>query len=205
VQKPEKLPSYILAVTMRKGSQPLMDSELQEQHRATAEMIRGRFAKAVKRLPDGLTDARPGTLVEDLQQRPRPLAGGLRPAAQLGHAGGPCAQRDLQEAAGDGEADALGLGHGGELGLAVVVEEDRAVEAPPQVVAVGLALVELLSQAEDLLAVPIAVELIEDGGVVAVDGLSAEAVLLGESGDVAVAAAEGRRRRRRRCGRAVIR
>jgi hypothetical protein len=58
VLKPEKLPSYTLAVTMRKGSQPRIDSELQEVHRATAEMIRGRFANAVKRLPDGLAEAR---------------------------------------------------------------------------------------------------------------------------------------------------
>jgi len=135
-----------------------------------------------------LLDERPGEVIEDLQQRPRLLASGLRPATQLGYAGGPCTQRNLQEAAGDGEADALGLGHGGELGLAVVVEKDRVSEASLQGVATGLALVELLSEAEDFLA--LAVQVLQDGVAVAVDGLSAEVMQLGEACDIAVATEE---------------
>ena len=78
----------------------------------------------------GLTHARPGDFVEGRQQGRAALAGGLRPAAEFGHAGGALAQRHPQEAAGDGEADALGLGDGGELGLAILVENDGVVQAP---------------------------------------------------------------------------
>jgi hypothetical protein len=96
----------------------------------------------------------------------------------------------VQEAAGEREADALGLRHGGELGLAAVVEEGGVIEAPLQVVATGLESVELLAEAQGILAVGEAAEVIEDGRGRAVKGLSAEAVELGESCDIAVAAEE---------------
>ena len=64
------------------------------------------------------------------------------------------------------------------------------VQASLQVVAVGLGLVELLSEAQEFLAVAGVVEVVADGVGVSVEGLSAEAVLVGESRDVAVAAAE---------------
>jgi hypothetical protein len=51
-------------------------------------------------------------------------------------------------------------------------------------------LVELLAEAQGFLAVGQAVEVVADGVGLAVDGLSAEAVPLGESCDVAVAAEE---------------
>jgi hypothetical protein len=113
----------------------------------------------------------------------------LGPAAQRGYAGGPLAQRDRQEAAGDGPADALGLGDGGELGLAILID-DGLPQTAMQVVAAGLELVPLLPQAKDFWAVAVAVEVSEDGAGPAVDGLSAEAVALGESCDVAVAPEE---------------
>jgi hypothetical protein len=91
-----------------------------------------------------------------------------------------------EETAGDGEAYALGLGHGGELSLAVVVEEDRVVKTSLQVVATGLALVKLLSEAEAVLALAVAVQIRKDGVAVAADGLSAEVMLL-ESLSVAYA------------------
>ena len=52
-------------------------------------------------------------------------------------------------------------------------------------------LVELLSEAEDFLAVAVAIEVLADGVGLSVDGLSAGAALLGESGDVAIASEEG--------------
>ena len=51
-------------------------------------------------------------------------------------------------------------------------------------------MVELLAEPQGFLAVRKAVEVIADGVGVAVEGLSAEAVLLGESCDVAVASEE---------------
>src|SRR5439155_27326141 len=117
-----------------------------------------------------------------------PLTSGLGPAAALGHAGRALTEADDQEAAGQGEADALGLGGGGELGLLVLIDNDGLLQAPLQVIAAGLELVELLAEAQGFLAVRKAVEVVADGVGLAVDGLSAEAVLLGESCDVAVAA-----------------
>ena len=61
---------------------------------------------------------------------------------------------------------------------------------PLQVVAVGLGLFELFPEAENLLTLAVAVELLLDGFMVAIDGLSAEAVLLGEARDVAVTSEE---------------
>jgi hypothetical protein len=43
-------------------------------------------------------------------------------------------RRDPQEAAADGPADALGLGDGGELGLAVLVQDDGLPQGARQVV-----------------------------------------------------------------------
>jgi hypothetical protein len=139
----------------------------------------------------GLADAWPRELVEGLQQDPAALAGGLGPAAEFGNAGGALAECDLQEAAGDGQTNALGLGDGSELGLAIFVEDDGVVQTPLQVVAVSLDLVELLSEAEDLLAMTLGVEVSADGVGLSVDGLSACAALAGQSRDVAVASAEG--------------
>jgi hypothetical protein len=100
------------------------------------------------------------------------------------------AETDDQEAAGEGEADALGLGRGGELGLLVLIDNDGLRQAPLQVIAAGLELVELLAEAQGFLAVGQAIEVVADSVGMAVDGLSAEAVLLGESCDVAVASEE---------------
>jgi len=134
--------------------------------------------------------ARASELVEDRQQGPAALTSGLGPAAAPGHTGRALAEADDQEAAGEGETDALGLGRGGELGLLVQVENDGVFQAPLQVVGVGLELVELLAEAQGFLSVCAVVEVVADGVGVAVDGLSAEAALSGESCNVAVAAEE---------------
>jgi hypothetical protein len=139
----------------------------------------------------GLAHARAGEVIEGREQGRGPLAGGLGPAAELGHAGGARAEYDLQEASGGGQANALGLGGGSELGLAVLVEGGGPVEAPLEVVAVGLDLVGLLAEAEGLLLVAEAVEVVAYGIGLAVDGWPAGAALSGQSCDVAVAAEEG--------------
>jgi hypothetical protein len=80
------------------------------------------------------------------------------------------------------------LGRGRELGLAVVVQADSVRQLPLEVVAACLELVALLAQLQDLLPLPLAVEVIKDGIGLAVEGLTAVAVGAGQPGDVAVAA-----------------
>jgi hypothetical protein len=65
-------------------------------------------------------------LIEDLQQGSRTQAGLATEAAEPGDAGRPRAEEDGEEAAGDRQADAFGLGGAGELGLQVG-GEDQAV------------------------------------------------------------------------------
>jgi hypothetical protein len=130
-------------------------------------------------------------LIQDLQQGLGPLASGLGQAAEFGNAGGALAEEDMQEAAGDGQTDTDGLGGGGELGLAVVVENHGVVEASLQVVTACLGLFELLAEAEGFLAVSLCVEIVTDGVGLSVDGLSAESVFLGDACDGAVASKEG--------------
>jgi hypothetical protein len=82
------------------------------------------------------------------------------------------------------------LSSGGELGLAVGVQKDGVLESALQLVTAGLELVELLAEAEGLLALAEAVEVVQHGVRLAVDGLSAELVLLGQACDGAVASEE---------------
>jgi hypothetical protein len=77
-----------------------------------------------------LTHAWPGDFIEDRQQGPGTLTSGLSPAAALGHAGRTLAEADDQEAASEREADTLGLGRGGELGLLVLIENDGLLQTP---------------------------------------------------------------------------
>ena len=65
-------------------------------------------------------DPGPGRLVEDLEQGPGVLAGLQRRPPQCRHARDRLRSgHDLQEPAGDAEADPLGLGQGGELVLPI--------------------------------------------------------------------------------------
>jgi hypothetical protein len=80
----------------------------------------------------------PSELVDNFQQGSAALARGLCPTAQFGYAGSTFAEYDLQEAASDGQADTLRLRDCGELGLAILLEDQGAVEAALQVVAAGL-------------------------------------------------------------------
>jgi hypothetical protein len=63
----------------------------------------------------GLADSGSGLFVEDAEQGSGAQGGSAREASELGDAGGVVTLEDGQETACDGEADALGLGGGGEL------------------------------------------------------------------------------------------
>ena len=77
----------------------------------------------------GLLDPGPGDLVEDLDQGPGPPAGLEGRPPQRRHAGDRLRSgHDVQEPAGDAQADALGLGDGGELVLLVGSDLDRVFE-----------------------------------------------------------------------------
>ena len=85
----------------------------------------------------GLLDPGPGRLVDHLEQGPGLLAGLVGRPPQRCHAGdGRRSDDDVQEAAGDGEADPLGLGDGSELVLHVAGD----LHGPPQASAKGLIL-----------------------------------------------------------------
>jgi hypothetical protein len=119
------------------------------------------------------------------------LRRGLGPAAEFGDAGGALAEQDVQESAGAGQTDALGLSGGGELGLAVLVDPHGVVEAPLPVGTAGLGLVELLAEAEDFLAVRLDGPVVADSVGLSVDRLAAQAVFVGAAGDLAIASEEG--------------
>jgi hypothetical protein len=128
--------------------------------------------------------------VQDLQHGRGALSSGLGPATQFGHAGSALAEQDVQESAGDGQTDADGLGGGGELGLAVPVEDHGVLEASLPVVAAGLGLFELLAEMKGFLAVRRDVEVVAEGVGLSVDGLSAQAVFLGDACDGTIASKE---------------
>jgi hypothetical protein len=96
----------------------------------------------------------------------------------------------VQEVAGDRQTDAGGLGRGGELGLAVLVKENRVVEAALQVVTAVEGLFELLAKGEGLVAVRLCVEVGADGVGLSVDRLSAESVFLSDPCDGTIVSEE---------------
>jgi hypothetical protein len=143
--------------------------------------------------------SRAAELVEDFQQGRRPASGGAGPAAQLGHAGqlgrgrAPgtgLGQQRGEEAAGDREADALGLGGTGEGSEGVLIEGHGGVEGRLEF-AEGVAKVgDVLAEPLELLACVLAVEGLEDPLGVAIKRLAREALLTGSSADVAVRSVE---------------
>ena len=92
----------------------------------------------------GLLDPGPGRLIEDLEQGPGVPAGLEGRPPQRRHAGHRLRSgHDLQEPAGDAEADPLGLGDGGELVLRVAGD----LHGTPQPLAEGPILGLLVGQA----------------------------------------------------------
>ena len=72
----------------------------------------------------GVFDQGAAELIEDLQSGAGLACGVLAPTAQLGHAGGALFQEDVEQAVGQGQADAFGLRYGSELGLLVGIDND---------------------------------------------------------------------------------
>jgi hypothetical protein len=142
-----------------------------------------------------LLDPLPAELVEHFQQRGRAPGGGVRQAAEssdtgqtgpVGFIGERLGQERSEEAAGDGQADALGLGEAGELGQGVGIDEHGLLELAAERRAFGTEAVDLVLE---ILEAPLSVGALyglEDFGGVAVECLAGDARALGVLGDGAV-------------------
>jgi hypothetical protein len=138
-----------------------------------------------------LFDPGPGRLVEDLEQGPGVLAGLQSRPTQRRHArDGLRSGHDVQESAGDAEADPLGLGDGGELLLLVAGDLHGSLQAPTKGSILGLPVGELSPEVVDPSFGRCAVDRIDDLLGLAVERLSGLLTVLGHPGDVAVLAAE---------------
>ena len=102
---------------------------------------------------------------------------------------GPAQQR-RQEAAGDGEADALGLGRAGEGGQRVVLQDDGVVKENLEFAEVAAEGVELVAQSLELGWVVEILEALQEALAVAVEGLAGESLLSGALADSAVGPVE---------------
>jgi hypothetical protein len=100
------------------------------------------------------------------------------------------AGHDLQEPAGDAEADPLGLGDGGELLLLVAGELHGAFESLLKGLDLGLAAGELLMESVDAGLGGGAVDGLDDLLSLAIERLAGLVALVGHRGDVAVSTAE---------------
>jgi hypothetical protein len=139
----------------------------------------------------GLLDPGPGRLIEDLEQGPGLPTGFAGRPPQCRHAGDRHRSgHDLQEPAGDAEADPLGLGDGGELVLRVAGD----LHGPPQPLAEVPILGLLVGQAPPQLLDPGlgrgAIDGLDDLPGLAVERLAGLAAIFGHRGDVAVSAAQ---------------
>jgi hypothetical protein len=139
----------------------------------------------------GLFDPRPGRLVEDLEQGPGvPTALVGRPS-QGRHAGHRLRSgHDLQEPAGDAEADTLGLSNRGKLFLLVAGDLYGVLQPRAQGPILGL----LVSQQSPQLLEPSfgcgAIDGLDDLVSLAVERLARLVAILGDPGEVAVSAAK---------------
>ena len=131
-----------------------------------------------------------GELVEHSQRRRGLAAGLLGPPPQAGHGRGGRAEEDRQQGAGGGQADALGLGRGGEPGLPVGPPGDGPRQLLAQAVGLGPGLGELAAQLGQGPREAVGVEVAGDGLGLAVQPLPRGAAAAGQAGDVAVTAPE---------------
>jgi hypothetical protein len=146
-----------------------------------------------------LLDALPAELVEHFQQRGRAPGGGVRQAAEssdtgqtepVGFIGERLGHERREEAAGDGQADALRLGDAGELGQGVSIDEHSLLELAAERLTFGAEAVDLVLE---ILETPIgvgAIDGLENFGGVAVECLAGDARAFGVLGDGAVGSIE---------------
>jgi hypothetical protein len=129
-------------------------------------------------------------VVEDFQQGPGAQGGLMTQASQGGDGGSAVAQEGSEEAAGDRQANAFGLGGGSELGQQVGGADDGLAQldlGPPQT---GLQVGDLLLQPGQRLPDRRGVEVAEDGVGFAVEPLAADAAVDGVTGDLAACSEE---------------
>src|SRR5262249_12838750 len=125
----------------------------------------------------------PSVLVEDLECRSGAEPGLVAETAQLGDAGGVLTQQDGEEASGDGQADAFGLGGAGELGMQQGGDNDGLAQLVLEAVELSLLVSELLVQAGELLLVGGRVEVAKNRVSLTIQTLARDAAPLGEVAD----------------------
>jgi hypothetical protein len=143
-----------------------------------------------------LADPIPAVTVEYFQQRRGAEGGRTREAAEPGDAGQTgrtlrfvgqrLSQQRRQQAAGDGQTDALGLGDAGELSQGVGIDEHGLLPLAEQRRVVSAEAVDLVLE---ILQEPLgssAIDGLENLGGVAVKGLPGESRALGLLGDGAI-------------------
>jgi hypothetical protein len=139
----------------------------------------------------GLLDPGPGRLVEDLEQGPGVLSGLEGRPPQRRHAGDRLRSgHDVQEPAGDAQADALGLGDGGELVLLLAGDLHGVFESLLKGLDLGLAAGELLLEFVDAGPGGVSFDGLGDLLGLTVERLAGLVAIFGHPGDVAVSAAE---------------
>jgi hypothetical protein len=143
------------------------------------------FASEEDLVGGSLADSGTCLLVEDLEQGRGTQGGRATVPPQLGDAGGGITQEDGQEPAGDGQADALGLGAGGEVGLRVGGDFDTAASGVLQRPKALQQLGDLVAEQGELSLLWCGVEVAQGTASLAVQALAREAALLGIPGDIA--------------------
>jgi hypothetical protein len=139
----------------------------------------------------GLFDPRPGRIVEDFEQGPGVLTGLEGRPSQGRHAGDRFRSgHDVQEAAGDAEADPLGLGHGGEPVLRVASDLDDVLQPLAEGAILGLLIVQASPQLLDAGLGDGAVDGLDDLLGLTVERLAGLVAIFGHPCDVAVSTAE---------------
>ncbi len=136
-------------------------------------------------------DPGPGRLIEDLEQAAGVLAGPEGRPSQGRHTrGGSHPRHDLQESPGHAEADPLGLGDDGELGLLLGGDLQGELQPLLEGLNLGVPLGELPVKPVDPGLDRNAIDGLDDLVGLAIERLPRLIALLGHRGDVAVSAAE---------------
>jgi hypothetical protein len=138
-----------------------------------------------------LVDLGPCRLIEYLEQAARVLAGLKGRPPEGRHArGGSRARHDLQESPGHAEADPLGLGDDGELGLLLGGDLEGELPLLPEGLNFSVPLGELSVKPVDPGLDHNAIDGLDDLLGLAIERLSRLVTFLGHPGDVAISAAE---------------
>jgi hypothetical protein len=163
------------------------------QHRLSGSTTIRAGARPKNLIGGGLPDLGPGGLIEHPEQAPGVRAGLEGRPPQGRHARDRLRPgHDSQESPGHAQADALGLGDGGELILLIGGDLDGVLESLLKGLDLGLAAVELLLEFVDA---GLGVGAVDGGGDLlglAVERLSRLITVTGHLGDIAVSSAEDR-------------